>query len=118
MQHRGGVLQFAVLADGRRLAVAFRGRSLDAERCDRARREQGAKFLADLDQRREVLDIAAGERVFDHGDRDRASRRRLYSAIHLDARLLDDSDELANLRLHLNPSIPLIWEASRPPARL
>ena len=85
MQNRCGVFEFAVLADGRRLAIALRGRSLNAERRDRARGEQGAELLSKFDQQREVFDIAAGERVFDHGDRDRASRRRLYSAIHLDA---------------------------------
>src|SRR5277367_3830859 len=118
MQQRSGVFELAVLADGRSLAVAFRSRSLDAERRDRARGEQGAKLLPDIDQRRQVLDIAAREWIFDHGDSDRAPRRRPNSAIHLDARLLDDGQEFANICLHLNPSNPLIWKASRPPARL
>src|ERR1700722_12239744 len=118
MQQRGGMFQLAVLADGSRLAVALRARSLDAERRDGARGEQGAELLADIDQRREILDIAAGERILDHRNGGGSSRRRLNSAIHLDARLLDDSHEFANLRLHLSPSNPLIWEASRPPARL
>ena len=118
MQHRGGVFEFAVLADGRRLAVALRARSLDAERRDGARGEQLAEFLADVDERREILDIAAGERIFDHRDGGGAPRRRLDGAIHLDPRLLDDSHELSNLRFHLSPSNPLISEASSPPARL
>src|ERR1700733_6502745 len=118
MQQRGGVFELAVLADGGRLAVALRARSLDAERRDSARGEQGAELLTDIDQRREILDIAAGERILDHRHGGGSSRRRLNSAIHLDARLLDDSHQLCNLRLHLNPSNPLIWEASRPPARL
>src|SRR6202044_615145 len=61
---------------------------------------------------------AAGERILDHRHGGGSSRRRLNSAIHLDARLLDEGPRLANLRLHLSPSNPLIWEASRPPARL
>src|ERR1700734_675883 len=118
MQHCGGMFELAVLANGCRLAIAFRSRSLDAERRDGARGEQGAELLADIDQRRETLDIAAGERILDHRHGGGSSRRRLNSAIHLDARLLDEGPRLANLRLHLSPSNPLIWEASRPPARL
>src|SRR5271169_6853071 len=112
------MLEFPVLADRRRLAVTFRDRPLDSERRYRTASQQLAEFLADLDQRREVLDIAAGERVLDHRDGGRASRRRLDRAAHLEARLLDDRHDLANLRLHLSPSTPLISDAFSPPARL
>src|SRR6202453_4576210 len=104
VQNCGGMFQLAVLADGRRLAVAFRSRSLDAERRDRARGEQGAKLLPYINQRREVFDIAARERILDHCDGGGSPRWGLDGAIHLDARLLDDNHEFANLRLHLNPS--------------
>src|SRR3984957_2289458 len=118
MQQRGGVFELPVLADGCRLAIAFRGRSLDAERRDCAHGEQRAELLPDINQEREILDIAARERILDYRDGSGSSRGRLNSAIHLDTRLLDDSHKLADLRLHLSPSNPLIWEASRPPARL
>ena len=70
------MFQLAVLADGRRLAVALRLGAVDAERRHRALRQELAEFLADRDQRREILDIAAGKGIFDHRDRRRAPRRR------------------------------------------
>ena len=51
MQDRGGVFEFAVFADRRRLAVALRLGAVDAERGHRLLREQFAEFLADRDQR-------------------------------------------------------------------
>src|SRR5271163_3340472 len=111
------MLEFPVLADRRRLAVTFRTRPLDSERRYRTASQQLAEFLADLDQRREVLDVAARERVLDHRDGGGAARRRLDRAVHLQARLLDDRHDLANFRLHLRPSNPLISDAFSPPAR-
>jgi len=76
MQDRGGVLELTVLADRRRLAVALRPGAIDPKRCDRLLRKQLAELLADRDQGRQVLDIAAGKRIFDH----RQSPRRAGSA--------------------------------------
>src|SRR5271163_4327202 len=118
VQHRGGVFELAVLPHCRRLAVALRVRSLDAERRNGALGEQRPELLADVDQQREILDITAGERIIDHCDDGGAPRRRVDGAIHFDARLLDESHELSNLGFHLSPSNPLTLEASRPPARL
>src|SRR5271163_1801851 len=118
MQDGRGMLELAVLADRRRLAVTFRTRPVDSERGDRAAGQQLAEFLPDLDQRREVLDIAARERVLDHRDGGGAPRRRLHRTTHFKARLLDDGHDLANFRLHLRPSNPLISDAFSPPARL
>ena len=117
MQKRGGVLHFAVLADQRRLAVTLRLRALDAERRDRALAEQLAEFLPGLDQRREVLDIAAGERIVDHGERGGAPHRRRNLAAHLGQRLVDHRHDLADFEAHRSPSCPLISEALRPPTR-
>src|SRR5271168_1513889 len=112
------MLEFPVLADRRRLAVTFRTRPLDSKRRYRMASQQLAEFLADLDQRCEVLDIAACERVLDHRDGGGAPRRWLHRTTHLEARLLDDRHDLANFRLHLRPSNPLISDAFSPPARL
>src|SRR5271168_1898533 len=98
------MLELPVLADRRRLAVTFRAWPLDSERRYRTASQQLAEFLTYLDQRREVLDIAARERVLDHRDGGGASRRRLDRTTHLEARLLDNRHDLANLRLHLRPS--------------
>ena len=95
------MLQLAVLADGGRLAVAVRLGAIDPERGDRPFRQQFAEFLANRDQRREVLDIAAGKGIFDHGDRRRAPGRRRDGLSHLDMGLLDHRDDLANDRAHL-----------------
>ena len=65
--------------------------------------EQLAQFLADLDQLEKILDIAAGERIFDHRDRSRPPRRRFDGAIHLDTGLFNESHELSNLRLSSQP---------------
>ena len=76
------MLQLAVLADGRGLAVALRLRAVDAERRHRALRQEIAEFLADRDQGREILDIFAGKGIFDHGDRRGAPRRRRDLSAH------------------------------------
>jgi hypothetical protein len=65
MQDRRRMLEFAVLADRGGLAVTVRFCAVDAQRRDGLLREQLAEFLADGDQGREVLDVAAGERIFD-----------------------------------------------------
>src|SRR3984885_13983587 len=112
------MLELPVLADRRRLAVTFHAWPLDSERRHRTASQQLAEFLADLDQRREVLDIAARERVLDHRDGGGAARRRRDRAAPPQARLLDDRHDLSNLCLHLRPSNPLISDAFSPPARL
>ena len=94
------MLQLAILADGGRLAVAMRLGAVDAERGDRLLRQQLAEFLADRDQRREILDIAAGKGIFDHRDRRGAPRRRRDRLAHLDMGLLDHGDDLANDGAH------------------
>src|ERR1700751_1212464 len=60
VQHRGGVFELAVLADGPGLAVALRAWPLDTQRRNGARGEQLAQFLADVHERREILHVAAG----------------------------------------------------------
>src|SRR5580704_12920254 len=60
MQDRGRMLELAVLAHRRRLAVAFRPRTRNPERCDGALAQQLAELLADVDQGAEVLDVSPG----------------------------------------------------------
>ena len=97
------MLELAVFADRGRLAIALRLGAVDAERRDRPLRQQFAEFLADRDQRREVLDIAAGKGIFDHGDRRRAPGRRRDCLAHLQMGLFDHRDDLANDGAHLRP---------------
>ncbi len=94
------MFEFAVLADSRRLAVALDPAALDAERGDRALRQQAAEFLADVHQVAEILDVAAGERIGDHGDRRRPPGRRIDRPSHFGQRLVDEDRDLADLRLH------------------
>ncbi len=93
-----------------RLAVAVRLGAVDAERGHRPLRQQLAELLADRDQRREVLDIAAGKR----DSRSRRSPRPAASAAttglaHLQMGLLDHGDDLANDGAHRVPaSLPVM----------
>jgi hypothetical protein len=99
-----GVFQLAVFADRGGLAVALRFRAVDSQRRHRPFRQQFAELLADRNQRREILDISSGKRVFDHGDRRRAPGRRRHGLSHLRQRLLDHRDNLANDGAHRFPS--------------
>jgi hypothetical protein len=72
-------------------------------RRDRSFRKQIAEFLADFDQGREILDIPAGKRILDHGDRRSPPRRRRNLLAHLEMGLLDHRDDLANDRAHCQP---------------
>ena len=112
------MFEFAVLADSGGLAITLRALSGYAECGDGFFRQQRAQFLADVDQLGEVFDIAPRERVLDHGDRRRASRRRFDRAAAFLARLFEENRELADFRFHLRPSLALISEAFSPPARL
>ena len=97
MEDRRGVLKLSFLADDRRFAKTF-----DRRRCDAQRRychlpEQGAKFVADIDQHRKVLAIAPGIRVCDHRERRRLAGRRIDQPTHLALGRLDESEKLANV---------------------
>ena len=100
------MFEFAVLADRGGLAVALRLGAVDAERRDRPLRQQFAEFLADRDQRREVFDIFSGKRIFDHGNRRRAPRRRRDGLAHLQMGFLDHRDDLADDRAHRVSLVP------------
>ena len=100
------MFQFAVLADGGGLAVALRLAAVDAERRDRALRQQLAELLADRDQRRKILDIFSGKGIFDHGDRRRAPRRRRNRLAHLQMGFLDHGDDLSDNRAHRYQPFP------------
>jgi hypothetical protein len=95
MQQRGGVLVLPSLADDGRLAVGL-GRG--AQRLGRLLGQQRAELLAGVDQRREVVDEAAGERVLEHGHRRRLAHRALGVAAAVAEDLLHDRHELAHLR--------------------
>ena len=97
------MFEFAVLADRRGLAVALRLGAVDPERGNGLLREQLAEFLANGNQGREVFDVAAGERIFDHGDRRRAPGRRRDRLSHFQIGLFDNRDDLANDRAHRVP---------------
>ena len=87
------MLDLAVQPDERALAVALR---LRTEQLERALRQQRPERLAVLvDQRLEVLDVASGERVRDHGARgcDSHGRIDLPAAFLVD--VLDDRHDLA-----------------------
>src|SRR6201984_563635 len=84
----------------RPLAVTVRLRPFDAQGRHRLFGQEVAELLADLDQRREILDIPAGKGVFNNGNRGRAPARRRDLLPHLQHRLLDDRYDLANDRIH------------------
>jgi len=121
MQDRGGVLQLAVLADDRGLAVALRLAGPDPKGLHALVPEEAAEFLADGDQRIEVLVVAAGAGIGDDRDRQRAARRRLDAASHLDPGFVDLHDQLADIGTHGVPQrSPFHCEmpaAARPPTR-
>ena len=94
------MFEFAIFADSGGLAVAMGVGAVDAERGNGLFREQLAEFLADRDQRREIFDIAAGKRIFDHGNRRRAPRRRGDLLPHFQMSFLDHRDDLSNDRAH------------------
>src|SRR5262245_12468799 len=96
MQDRGSMLQLAVLADRRGLAVGMRLGAVDAERRHRALRQELAELLADRDQRREVLHITPGKGILDYRDRRRPPRRRRDGLAHLDLSFLDHGDDLSD----------------------
>ena len=89
---RRAVLDLAVEADERALAVAL---DLAAEQLERALGQQRPERLAVLvDQRLEILDVAPGERVRDHGAGSDHPHRRIDRAAPLLVDVLDDGDDL------------------------
>ena len=111
------MLQFAVFADCCGLAVAMRLGAVDAERRYGSLGKQIAEFLADFDQRREIFDIPAGKRIFDHGNRRGPPRRRRDLLTHLEMGFLDYRDDLANDRAHLSASLPITHASALSTAR-
>ncbi len=101
VQDGGRMLDFPGFSDDGRLAVALRLARFDTERLHAARAEQAAQFLADGHQFVELFDVASGIRVLDDRDGDGAPRRRLDGASHLDARLIDLDDQLADSCAHV-----------------
>src|SRR5262245_22877827 len=94
VQDRRAVLHLAVEADERSLAV---GLGVAAERGERACDEQAAEGLAvGVDERREILDETAGERVLDHRRGGGDHEWRLDRPASVGVYLLDDRDELAD----------------------
>lgn len=85
MQNRGGVFEFARLADNRCLAVTLRVARFDAERIDAPLAEQRAQFLAGLDQCVKLRFEAARIRVVDYRDRHRTACRRIDVLTHFNA---------------------------------
>lgn len=65
MKQGGGVFQLAILANHRRFAVAFGLGGGDPKCLNAFAAKQRAKLCADFDQRREIFDIAPGERIGD-----------------------------------------------------
>ena len=94
------MFELAALAHDRGLAVALRLRRLDAERRDAAPTEQFAQLFADRDQLVEVLAVATGIWIDDHGNGHRLAGGRLDRTPHLAAGLFDVDDELADLDGH------------------
>src|SRR5918993_1858764 len=100
VQDGGRVLQLAVLADGGGLAVALDRRPLNPERRHGLLGQKPAQLLAEADEFAQILGVAAGERVLDHGDRRRAERRWGHGAAYLGAGFLDDSNDLSDPGRH------------------
>ena len=111
-----GVFQFAVLAHGGGLAVALDRATIDAQRRHGLFRQIAAQFLADVDQLREILLVLAGEGIGDDGHGGGAADGGFDRLVLFGQRLVDNDHHLADLRLHLKPSSPLISLAARPPA--
>ena len=87
------MLHVAVEADERALADAFRRR---AEERERPLDEQLPERLAvAVDQRLEIGDVPAGERVLDDGARRDQPRRGQHRLAALPLDVLDDRDHLA-----------------------
>ncbi len=112
------MLELAAVADDRRLAEALRPLRPDAERGEAALGQEVAQFDADLDERREVLLVAPGERIGDDGAGDGAPRRRRHRLAHLDAGLVRLDQDLADVGAHQRcPSQTLMPSGVRPPTR-
>ena len=112
------MLQFATVADDGRLAEALRPLGPDAERGEAALRQQIAQLDADLDQRRKILRVAAGEGIGDDGAGDGAARRRKDGLAHLDVGFVQLDDDLADVGAHQRcPSQTLMPSGVRPPTR-
>ncbi len=111
------MLEFAILADRRRLAVTFRHRGLNTQGCNRTLRQQFAKLLANGHQLRQVFDVLTRAGVLDHGDGSCAARGWIYFSAHLALRFLHEDGNLADAGFHRSPSSPLISDALRPPTR-
>src|SRR5690606_8413351 len=114
VEDRCGMLQLAVEADERGLAVALRVAGRDAERLDAGGAEDAAEFLADRHQLLEILDAAAGTGILDRRNGGGAARRRALLAAHLGPDLLHDCHELSDPGpRHATPP----WLTAREPAR-
>jgi hypothetical protein len=100
------MFKLAVFADRCRLAVTLRVWPFDAQRRHRPRREQFAEFLANRNQRREILNIFSGKRILDHGDGRGAAGWRRDGASHFQIGLFNDRNDLANDRAHRFPPCP------------
>src|SRR6059058_4951582 len=94
MQQRRSVLVFPLLADDGRLAVGLRG---GAERLRRLLREQRAQLLAGIDEWRQIVHEAPGERVLEHDHRGGLAHRALGLAAAVAQDLFDHRDHLADL---------------------
>src|SRR5438309_6242716 len=121
MQNRRGVLDLAVFAHGRRLAIALDAGRRYAQSRDCSQREQFTEFLADQHQFRQVFHILSSAWIFNDGDCGGTPSWRIDGPAHLGSRLFDEGCNLADLRslwdFHRSPSSPLISEALRPPTR-
>ena len=111
------MFQLTRFADHRGLAVALRLFRGDAQSRHAARAQKATEFLANVHQRRQILDIAAREGVGDDGHGHRLAGGRGHGPSGFGQGFLDPDGDLADIGAHLKPSCPLIWATSSPPAR-